>query len=168
MLKFFPFPLAAKESSRTVLHETRLTFAETGDVGGDEVLGAHTFPRFSASGCCEGALALDAAGERLLLPAHARGRRTAGYGSRGEIEELMGGHTELFAVGGAVRGETRLELHYRRVWERGGKGRSRKGVIRLRIGGEEGVLGCRPRRRVGDGGGEDVGGNEVGEVGHFI
>jgi len=38
----------------------------------------------------------------------------------------------------------------------------------LRIGRKEGVLGGRPGSGVGDGGGEDVSGNEVGEVRHFI
>ena len=110
-LKLFSFPLAAKESGRTVLHKTGLALAETRDVGGNEVFGAHTFPWFSGSGCCEGALALNASGEVLLLSAHGRGRRATTDGGHGEIEELMSGHAEMFTVGGAVWRETRLELH---------------------------------------------------------
>ena len=104
VLKLFPFPLTAEESGRSVLYETRLTFAETRDIGWDKVLGAHPFPRFPASGCREGALALNASGEGLLLSAHGWGWRPAGHGSGGKIKELVGGHAELFAVGRAVRG----------------------------------------------------------------
>ena len=158
--------MTTEEGGGTILDETRLAFAETGDVGGNEILGAHAFPRFSGSGCCEGTLALNASGERLLLSAHRWGWRTSGHGSRGEIEKLMGGHAELLPVGGTVWGEARLELHGGRVWDGGGEGRCREGVIRVGIG-EEGVLGGRPGSGLGDGGGEDVGGNEVGELGHF-
>ena len=41
----------------------------------------------------------------------------------------MGGHAELFAVGGTVWGEARLELHGGGVWDGGGMGRCREGVI---------------------------------------
>jgi len=72
VLKLFTFPLTAKERGRTVLHETGLAFAETGDVGRNKVFGAHAFPWFAGSGCCEGALALNASGEGLLLSAQGR------------------------------------------------------------------------------------------------
>jgi len=111
MLKLLPFPLATEESGCTVLHKTSLAFAETGDVGRDKVFGAHPLPRFPGSGCCEGALALNAPGEGLLLSAHGRGWRATGYGGRREIEELMGWHAKMFSVGRAVWRETRLELH---------------------------------------------------------
>jgi hypothetical protein len=94
VLKLFPFPLTTQESGSTVLYETRLALAETRDVGRDKVFGAHPFPWFAGSGCCEGALALNAPGEGLLLGAHARGWRTAGYRGRGKIEELMGRHAK--------------------------------------------------------------------------
>jgi len=165
-LELLPLPLATEEGGGTVLYEARLTLAETGDVGWDKVLGAHAFPWFAASGCCEGALALNPSGEGLLLSAHGRGRRTAGHGGGGKIKKLVGGHAELLAIGGTVWGETRLELHNGGIWDGGGKGRCGEGIIR--IGGEEGVLGGRPRSGFGGGGGEDVSGNEVGEVGHFI
>lgn len=70
MLKLFSFPLTAKEGGCTVLHETRLAFAETRDVGGDEIFGANPFPWFTATGCCEGSLALNASGEVLLFADH--------------------------------------------------------------------------------------------------
>ena len=129
MLKLLPLPLATKEGGRTVLYEAGLAFAETRDVGRDKVLGAHPFPWFSASGCREGALALNASGEGLLLSAHGRGWRTAGHGGGGKIEKLVGGHAELVAVGEAVWGKTRLELHNGGVWDGGGKGRRREGII---------------------------------------
>ena len=129
VLKLFPFPLTAKKSGGTVLDQTRLAFAETGDIGRDKVFGAHPFPWFTGSGGREGALALNASGEGLLLSAHRRGWRATGYRGRGEIKELMGGHAEMFAVGGALWGETRLELHSGRVWDGGGEGRCREGII---------------------------------------
>ena len=129
MLKLLPLPLATKEGGRTVLYEAGLAFAETRDVGRDKVLGAHPFPWFSASGCREGALALNASGEGLLLSAHGRGWRTTGYRGHGEIEELMGRHAKMFAVGGAIWGETRLELHGGRVWDGGVVGRWREGIV---------------------------------------
>ena len=67
VLKLFSFPLTAKESGGTVLHETRLTFAETGDIRGNEIFGANPFPWFAGTGCCEGSLALNSTGEGLLL-----------------------------------------------------------------------------------------------------
>jgi hypothetical protein len=102
VLELFPFPLTTQESGSTVLYETRLTLAKTGDVGRDKVFGAHPFPWFAGSSCCERALTLDTPGEGLLLGAHARGWRTAGYRGRGKIEELMGRHAKVFAVGGAI------------------------------------------------------------------
>lgn len=129
MFKLFPFSLTAEESGRTVLHETGLAFAEAGDVGRDKVLSAHAFPWFPASGCGEGSLALNASGEGLLFGAHGRRWRPAGQGGRREIKELVGGHAELFAVGRALWGETRLELHGGRVWGGGGEGRCREGII---------------------------------------
>lgn len=113
VLELFSFPLTAKESGRTVLHETRLAFAETGDVWRDKIFGAHAFPRFTGSGCCERALALNASGEGLLLSAQGRRWRATGYRGHGKIEELMGRHAKMFAVGGAVWRKTRLELHGR-------------------------------------------------------
>ena len=80
----------------------------------------------------------------------------------------MGGHAKLFTVGRAVWGEARPERHCRRVWDGGGMRGSRKGIIRLRVVREEGVLGGRPGSGVGNGGGKDVRGDEVGEVRHFI
>jgi hypothetical protein len=70
VLKLFSFPLTAEESGGTVLDETRLAFAETRDIGGNEIFGANPFPWFTATGCCEGSLALNASGEGLLLPDH--------------------------------------------------------------------------------------------------
>lgn len=122
-LKLFSFPLAAKESSRSVLHETRLTLAQTRDIRRNKVFGANSFPRFADAGCCEGPLALNTSGEGLLFVEQSGGRRTAGYGGRGDIKKLMGGHAQLFPVGGAFWGETRLELHG------GGIGRRREGII---------------------------------------
>ena len=129
MLKLFSFPLTAKESGRTVLHETRLAFAETRDIRGDEIFGANPFPWFTGTGCCEGSLALDTSGEGLLFHEEGGGRRTAGNGGHGEIKELMGGHAELFAVGRTVWREARLELHNGRVWDGGGMGRCGEGII---------------------------------------
>jgi len=83
MLKLLPLPLATEEGGRAILYEAGLAFAETRDVGWDKVLGAHAFPRFTASGCREGALALNASGEGLLLSAHRWGRRTSGHGGGG-------------------------------------------------------------------------------------
>ena len=129
MLKLFSFPLTAKESSRAILYETCLAFAETGDVGRDKVFGAHAFPWFAGSGCREGALTLNAPGEGLLLGTHRRGWRTTGYRGHGEIEELMGRHAKMFAVGGAIWRETRLELHGGGVGDGGGVGRWREGIV---------------------------------------
>ena len=129
VFELFSFPLPTQESGSTVLDETRLTLAETGDVGRDKVFGAHALPWFAGSGCCEGALTLNAPGEGLLLGAHARGWGTTVHRGHGEIEELMGRHAKMFAVGGAIWGETRLELHGGRVWDGGVVGRGREGIV---------------------------------------
>ena len=129
MLEFLPFPLATEESGRTVLDQTRLALAKTGDVGRDKVFGAHAFPGLAGSSCCEGTLALDTPGEGLLLSHYRGGRRATGYGGGGEIKELVGRHAKMFAVGGALWGETRLELHGGRVGDGGGVGRCGEGVI---------------------------------------
>jgi len=129
VLELFSFPLTTEESGSTVLDETRLAFAETGDIRWDKVFGAHAFPWFAGSGCRERALTLNAPGEGLLLGTHGRGWRATGYRGHGEIEELMGRHAKMFAVGGAIWRETRLELHGGRVRDGGGVGRWREGIV---------------------------------------
>lgn len=129
MLEFLTFPLATEESSCAVLHQTRLALAKTRDVGRDEVFGAHALPGLAGSSCCEGTLTLDAAREGLLLSHYRGGWRATGYGGGGKIKELVGRHAKMFAVGGALWGEARLELHGGRGRDGGGVGRCRKGII---------------------------------------
>jgi hypothetical protein len=133
-LKLFPFPLTAEESSRSVLDKTRLALAHTGDIWGNKVFCAYAFPRLTGAGRREGSLALNASGEGLLFADHRRRGGTTGNGGRGEIKELMGGHTKLFSVGGTVWRETRLELHGGRMRDGGGIRGCREGVIGVRIG----------------------------------